>query len=68
MPIPHKDLNALTMMARHLRRRPHTVAELRKVMRVSERSVYRWLKYLEQDGEDVVSRRDKKNLVHFSIV
>lgn len=68
MPIPMKDSKALAVMAQHLRRAPRSIPELMRIMRISERSAYRWLKYLEAKGLDVVSRKDEKGVVHFSVL
>ena len=68
MPIPHKDLSALDMLARHLRRGPRTIPRIMQLMRISERSAYRWIQYLEERGDDVVRRKGSDGLVHFSVL
>ena len=60
MPIPTKDQAAIGIMIRHLERKPRTVEELAKLMRITVRTVYRWLRFIEDEGRDVVSRRNKK--------
>lgn len=51
-----------------MKRSPRSIEEIMKLMDVSERSAYRWLKYLEQEGQDVVSRKDSKGTAHFSVL
>lgn len=68
MPTPRRDEGALEVLVRHLKRSPRSIEEIMKLMDVSERSAYRWLKYLEQEGQDVVSRKDSKGTVHFSVL
>lgn len=70
MPKPTKDLDTIAIMERHLKRSPRTVKELAKLLGVTERTVYRWLRYLEDEGRDVVSRRNPKKpgRLHYSII
>lgn len=67
MPLPYKDWDTIRTMARHMSRRPHTVAELVAVMGVGERSVYRWLRALAAAGYDVVKRSTPHGRAVFSV-
>jgi DNA-binding transcriptional ArsR family regulator len=68
MAAPKRDEKALKTLARHLKREPHTIEEIMGAMDVAERTAYRWLKYLEDEGYDVVSRRNEKNEVLYSVL
>ena len=70
MPIPTKDRDAILIMARHLRRGARSTKDLSKLMNISQRTVYRWIRHLEGEGHDVISRRnpDKPGRMYYSIL
>jgi len=64
MPDPRRDEKSLTRF-RRLLRKPRTIAELRDATGLSESTVYRWFRYLEDRGETVV-RRGPRGQIRFS--
>jgi len=57
MPDPRRDEKALRKFANLIRAEPRTIAELKQATGQSERTVYRWLGYLREEGLDIVTRR-----------
>lgn len=56
MPDPRRDTAGLSKLAKYLAK-PRTIAEIRERFDLSERSAYRWMDYLKQDGTRVVIER-----------
>lgn len=65
MPDPRRDEKGITQL-RRLLRAPKTVAELRDATGLSESTVYRWFRYLEDRGVTVV-RRGPRGAIRFSV-
>lgn len=68
MPVPSRDSKKLNTLGRHLKRAPKTIPQIMKLMSISERSAYRWIRYLEEEGHDVVHRRDEEGVVRYSVL
>ena len=62
MPDPRRDERALLKFANLIRVRPRTLAELEAATGQSERTVYRWLGYLREEGLDVITRRHGRRI------
>lgn len=61
MPIPFRDVGALAILAAHLRDSALTIDEISEKMNISERTGYRWLRYLEAEGFVILVKRSKKS-------
>ncbi len=57
MPDPRRNDRAIERLGRYLER-PRTVGQVTERFSISERTAYRWMQYLKDDGIDIMSRRD----------
>lgn len=64
MPIPKRDIENLRVLAKCLSRNPHRVDEIQTIFGLSERTAYRWLKYLGELGLDIVKRGTDEGVVY----
>lgn len=55
MPDPRRNHDALQDLREYLLE-PRTIEEIRVKYGLSEPTVYRWLRYLREEGADIVSR------------
>ena len=68
MPSPERDEKGLENLRRYMTK-PRTLKEMAARTKQSERTVFRWIHYLEQDGAQVVSRRSGKgSLAHYWVI
>lgn len=56
MPTPKRDTRALSRLRRFMRT-PRTIAQIRAQFGLTERTAYRWLRYLEDRGAGIYTRR-----------
>jgi len=56
MPDPRRDTKKLLSLSTYLER-PRTLEEICHRYGLSERTTYRWLDYLRQDGKEVVTMK-----------
>jgi predicted DNA-binding transcriptional regulator YafY len=61
MPDPRRDTKSLISLAAYLER-PRTLQEICDRYDLSERTAYRWLDYLREDGIEVASIKSKGEL------
>lgn len=64
MPVPYIDPEKLDRMRQQLSGASYTIKALQSRYRLSERTVYRWLRRLEHDGHDLISRRAAGKVVY----
>ena len=57
MPDPRRNDRAIDRLSRYLEK-PRTVEQVTARFDISERTAYRWMQYLKDDGLDIMSRRD----------
>lgn len=68
MAAPIRDFKTLGQMVKRLKSKPLTIYEIMDTWEMSERSAYRAIEYLKQDGEDVITRRDDAGNVLYSVL
>lgn len=68
MASPKRNERALLRLETLLLRKPRSIEELAERLGINERSVYRWLGYLEEAGCDVVRRKKIGGEVLFSVI
>lgn len=68
MPLPERNEEALEELVNLLKGAALTVSEIESTMKISERTVYRWLGYLKEEGHDVVKRTDAQGQATYGVV
>lgn len=61
MPNPQRDMARLHLLRRYLKNR-RTLLQIRKRFALSQRTAYRWLSYLREEGVTIITIRTEGRL------
>lgn len=66
MPDPRRDDKSLIQLMDFLKQ-PRSIEDIRERFKLSERSAYRWMDYLRDANQDIVSKKEE-GVVVFRII